>query len=98
MRKQTHDRTLLITSKKLDVSIPCVGVLRGHETLVKGGGTHDPRHYKFKYDMYGGKGHVHQDCTLEVEVCHRCYQHVHIRENCPSLSIRAAHTPSSMVF
>lgn len=98
MRKQTHDRTLLITSKKLDVSIPCVGVLRGHETLVKGGGTHDPRHYKFKYDMYGGKGHVHQDCTLEVELFHCCHQTCHIKASYPCLLSRAAQTSTSVVF
>lgn len=57
-RKRTHDMTLLATSMQLDVAMPSAGSARGHDTFVKGGGSHEPVCCKFKCDRCKRKGHV----------------------------------------
>lgn len=71
-RKWTYDPTLLATSKKLNDVVLSIRDLRDHDNFFKGGGTHEPLRCKFKCGRCGWKGHVHQYCTLEVELCHSC--------------------------
>lgn len=87
-RKQTHDPTLLSTYKKLDVAIHRAIGLRGHDFYVKDEGTHQRVCDRSKCGRCGWKGHLRQECTLEVEMCHHFQQPGYIRVNFPRLVLR----------
>lgn len=69
-RKRSQDPNLLITDKELDVVEPSTLGQKDHHTSGKDGWTHKSMRCKFKCDKYGRNGYVHQDCTLELELCH----------------------------
>lgn len=74
-RKQEHDPTLPIITKKLDGSAPYT---RGTKILVRP---------KIKCGRYQQKGHKCQNCMLDMQLCHRFHQPGHFRANCTKLVI-----------
>ena len=91
-RKQTHDPTLSATAKQFDVSMFSARGPRGCDICVRGEGTHERVRNKSIYDGCRWKGHLRQEFTLAVELCHRCHHPGHIRENFPR-SLVGAHVP-----
>ena len=88
-RKQTHNPTPVASSEQFDVVMSSDGDLKGHDVCAIGGGTHRHVCNKSKCGWCGWRGHLHQECTLEVELCHHCHQPGHIKENYPHLLVGA---------
>lgn len=89
-RKKTHDPTLLATSEQFDVAMPSARSPRDHDIYDKVEGTHERVHDKSKCGRCRWNGHIFQECTMDVELCHHFHQPSHIKANCLRLVVGAA--------
>ena len=94
-RRRTHNPGL--RSEQLDVAIVRIRDSRGRGGYMKDKGEQEDVCSKSKCNRCGRKVHFHHECTLEVELCHRCHQPCHIRENSPRLVVGAAQVPSQIL-